>query len=96
MEQPVKILISSSALYKGLYNLNLDYREDSETLQIDVANGKMQIGSCLLAVEHNKPGLLNIRTARLVYLRGILSRVIDSPIMLIINGDNLFLSEIYI
>lgn len=96
MEKTVKILLSSKALYKALYSLDLDYRDEDSIIRIEVSGGKMVIDTYAIDVEHKGDGLVEMRAARLVYLRGILSRVEESPVVLIINGDNLFLSEIYI
>lgn len=96
MEQPVKILLSSKALYKALYSLGLYNRDEDSIIRIEVSGGKMVIDTYALDVDHKGDGLVEMRAARLVYLRSILSRVEESPIVLMINGDNLYLSEIYI
>lgn len=96
MEQPVKIIVSSLALHKSLIDLQLYSRSEHEYIRIDVSKGELKIGDIILYVEHNRPGWMEIRVQRLRYLRKILEKIQESPVVLIIRGDTLFLSEIYI
>lgn len=96
MEQPVKIIVSSKALFEALHSLNLDYRDKFSFIRIEVSGGKVAIDTYALEVEHRGTGFIEVRAERLVYLRGILSRIAESPVVLMIQGDSLFLSDIYI
>lgn len=92
MEQPVKIIVSSKALFDIIGRLSLH----TDVVEISVCGRTLYIGDEILHVEHNKQGMIQVSMEKLRYLRHILRNVEDSPVVLMINGDNLFLSEIYI
>lgn len=95
MQQPVKIIVSSLALYETLRSADISIL-GGNMIELTVESGKLKIGEAILHVEHNRAGSLAISEGRLAYLRNILSKVHESPVVLIIHGDTLFLSEIYI
>lgn len=95
MEQPVKIIVSSLALYETLRAADISIL-GGNMIDLTVENGKLKIGEAILHIEHNRAGSLSVMEGKLAYLRDILSKVWESPVVLIIRGDTLFLSEIYI
>lgn len=86
------VLVSSAALLRQLQQLTFEDDEDSTV--IEVRGGKMIIQGVTMHVEHKGTGDHCLRALSLKYLAGILTKMVDCPILLEFDGESLYLSQI--
>lgn len=92
-----KIIVSSTALNKWLNSAKVGLMDCDSIIEIIISKGILSINSHKIEVEmKGDMGLFYTTSDKLYYLQTILKVIHDSPVVVIFDGDHIYLSEIYI